>query len=235
MAPESAVDSLPHRYRMRLDIPQHLLRQSDLRGYITDPPAACRSYDLSFDLSKALAKYCRIVLDTAAALPSRETGQVARYQLTENRELFVDRKLLKLLQGLESGLVSGQDVLVLLERRAGRYVARAGSRRSPPNWRLGLTASGSRARARVSTIGWERPRRSACDSPGVRRASFGSPRASVCLTPPAPAAGPARRGMLRRARYRRRRSRFRGRSCNGCAHRHGSRSTGSRRTRASRS
>jgi hypothetical protein len=98
-----------------------VLRQSGLRGYITDPPAARRSYDLSFDLSQALAKYYRIVLDAAAALPGRETGRVVRYQLAHNRELFVDRKLLELLHGLETGIVSGQDVLALLERSAVRY------------------------------------------------------------------------------------------------------------------
>ncbi len=98
-----------------------VLRQSGLRGYVTDPPAVRRSYDLRFDLSKALAKYYRIVLDAAEALPSRGTGEVARYLLSENRELFVDRKLLELLRGLESGLVGGQEVLALLERRAARY------------------------------------------------------------------------------------------------------------------
>lgn len=98
-----------------------VLRSSGLRGYITDPPAARSSYDLKFDLSLALVKYYRIVLDAAASFVGREGAQFVRFALSERRELVVDKKLLSLLQGLQSNGVDGRKVLSLLERRAPFY------------------------------------------------------------------------------------------------------------------
>lgn len=98
-----------------------VLRPTGLRGYITDPPRAHASYDLKFDLSRALMKYYRIALDAAASLDGREGAHFVRFPLSERRELVVDKKLLRLLRGLEKHVVAGDEVLALLERRARLY------------------------------------------------------------------------------------------------------------------
>lgn len=98
-----------------------VLRNTGARGYIFDPPAAGRSYDLQFDLTDALAKYHRVVLDAVERPAARTSRRFRRLAIADGRELFVEAKLLKLLRGLDNRLVSGDEVLALLETRGRTY------------------------------------------------------------------------------------------------------------------
>lgn len=95
-----------------------VLRPGGLRGFLTDPPADVLAYDLTFDLTAALLKYYRVVLD----LPQESGGgRFVRLRLSETRRLVIEPDLLDVLRGLENGLNSGDDVLGYLEERASTY------------------------------------------------------------------------------------------------------------------
>lgn len=98
-----------------------IMRPGGLRGFVTDPPAARLAYDLTFDLSAAILKYYRIVLDLTEEAKDARGRRLVRLRLSETRRLIVETKLLDLLRGLVNGLASGYDVLGYLEKREAIY------------------------------------------------------------------------------------------------------------------
>jgi hypothetical protein len=100
-----------------------VLRRTGVRGYVTDPPVADAAYDLAFDLTAALAKYYRVVLDAplASSARARAPKGFVRLAVADGRELFVEGKLLGVLRGLENRVTSGEEVMAMLEARNRAY------------------------------------------------------------------------------------------------------------------
>jgi hypothetical protein len=90
-----------------------VLRATELRGFVTDPPETEESYDLEFDLRKALLKYYRIVLDLPAERQETPDG-IIFFNLSETRSLAIHAKLPGLLRGLENDLTKPEQILNLL-------------------------------------------------------------------------------------------------------------------------
>ncbi len=98
-----------------------VLRPGGLSGFVTDPPAAQLAYDLTFDLSAAILKYYRVVLDLAEEARSARGIRLVRLTLSETRRLVVEADLLETLRGLANGRTSATDVLRYLEKREATY------------------------------------------------------------------------------------------------------------------
>lgn len=98
-----------------------ILRPGGLNGFVTDPPAAQLAYDLTFDLTAAILKYYRVVLDLAEETRDRKGRRLVILRLSETRRLVVESSLLDVLRDLENGLATGKDVLAHLEKRGATY------------------------------------------------------------------------------------------------------------------
>ncbi|HEU5068229.1 MAG TPA: hypothetical protein VFT61_08595 [Sphingomicrobium sp.] len=94
-----------------------IFRQSGSHGFVQDPPSTAIAYDVTFDVTEALLRYYRLILDASVDEMGVRGKLLIRVPLDEQRTLFVDRKLRELLHQLEQGDLSAQQFLEVLAGR----------------------------------------------------------------------------------------------------------------------
>jgi hypothetical protein len=119
-----------------------ILRPGGTEGFITDPPKKVQSFDLDFDLRKALLNYYRIVLDAPKIFQTKNRSNFIRFHINTETYLFFEPELQETILRLEKNKIKAKEVLNYLEGRSAFYTRLRRSIGPAPSISFGLDGVG---------------------------------------------------------------------------------------------